>query len=71
MEMDPGRICRQMPAGRIVHVVLDNYAAHKRPKVRASLGRHPHVVFHFTPSSTSWPTRSRPRRQAEPAATHA
>jgi transposase len=43
-----------MPAGRIVHVVLDNYAAHKRPKVRAWLGRHPRFVFHFTPTSASW-----------------
>ena len=43
-----------MPAGRIVHVVLDNYAAHKHPKVRAWLGRHPRFVFHFTPTSASW-----------------
>jgi transposase len=45
---------RQMPAGRIVHVVLDNYAAHKHPKVRAWLGRHPRFVFHFIPTSASW-----------------
>jgi hypothetical protein len=29
-----------VPAGKIVHVVLDNYAAHKHPKVRAWLDRH-------------------------------
>ena len=45
---------RQMPAGRIVHVVLDNYAAHKHPKVRAWLGGHPRFVFHLTPTSASW-----------------
>ena len=44
----------EVPAGKIVHVILDNYAAHKHPKVRAWLGRHPRFVFHFTPTSTSW-----------------
>ena len=43
-----------IPAGKIVHVVLDNYATHKHPKVRAWLGRHPRFVFHFTPTSASW-----------------
>ncbi len=42
------------PAGKVVHVILDNYAAHKHPKVRAWLERHPRVVFHFTPTSCSW-----------------
>jgi transposase len=31
----------QVPAGKIVHVILDNYGAHKHPKVRAWLERHP------------------------------
>lgn len=44
----------QAPAGKIVHVILDNYAAHKHPKVLAWLGRHPRFVFHFTPTSCSW-----------------
>jgi transposase len=43
-----------IPAGKIVHVILDNYATHKHPKVRAWLGRHPRFVFHFTPTSASW-----------------
>jgi transposase len=38
-----------VPAGKIVHVILDNYAAHKHPKVRAWLSRHPRWIFHFTP----------------------
>ena len=25
----------EVPAGKIVHVILDNYAAHKHPKVHA------------------------------------
>jgi hypothetical protein len=37
-----------------VHVILDNYAAHKHAKVRAWLERHPRWTFHFTPTSASW-----------------
>ena len=44
----------EVPAGKAVHVILDNYAAHKHPKVRAWLDRHPRFVFHFTPTSCSW-----------------
>ena len=42
------------PVGKIVHVILDNYATHKHPKVKAWLERHPRFVFHFTPTSCSW-----------------
>ena len=45
---------RDIPAGKIVHVILDNYAAHKHAKVRAWLKRHPRWTFHFTPTSSSW-----------------
>src|SRR6478736_5430719 len=45
---------REVPIGRIVHVILDNYGSHKHPKVRAWLGRHPRFVFHYTPTSCSW-----------------
>ena len=44
----------KIPAGKIVHVILDNYAAHKHPKVIEWLGRHPRFTFHFTPTSASW-----------------
>jgi transposase len=44
----------KVPAGKIIHVVLDNYAAHKHPKVLEWLARHPRFVFHFTPTSASW-----------------
>ncbi|KQO70645.1 IS630 family transposase [Methylobacterium sp. Leaf88] len=43
-----------VPAGKTVHAILDNYAAHKHPKVRAWLARHPRWTFHFTPTSASW-----------------
>jgi transposase len=44
----------QVPAGKIVHAIVDNYATHKHPKVRAWLARHPRWSFHFTPTSASW-----------------
>jgi transposase len=37
-----------------LHVVLDNVSTHKTPAVRAWLGRHPRITFHFTPTSASW-----------------
>jgi transposase len=45
---------RQVPVGKAVHAILDNYAAHKHPKVRAWLDRHPRWTFHFVPTSCSW-----------------
>jgi transposase len=44
----------KVPAGKVIHVILDNYAAHKHPKVIAWLTRHPRFTFHFTPTSASW-----------------
>jgi transposase len=45
---------REVPNDKAIHVILDNYAAHKHPKVRAWLTRHPRWTFHFTPTSASW-----------------
>jgi transposase len=45
---------REVPADKAVHVVLDNYATHKHPKVTAWLQRHRRFTFHFTPTSCSW-----------------
>lgn len=45
---------RDVPAGKTIHVILDNYATHKHPKVQAWLSRHPRWTFHFTPTSSSW-----------------
>jgi transposase len=44
----------ELPVGKVVHVILDNYAAHKHPKVRQWLDRHPRFTFHFVPTSCSW-----------------
>jgi len=41
-------------AGKLIHVILDNYGSHKHPKVLRWLGRHPRFVFHFTPTAGSW-----------------
>ena len=39
---------------RKLHLVVDNYATHKHPAVRAWLARNPRVTLHFTPTSGSW-----------------
>jgi transposase len=44
----------ETPAGKTIHVILDNYAAHKHPAVLAWLARHKRFSFHFTPTSCSW-----------------
>ena len=48
------RIEAVVPAGKLIHAILDNYAVHKHPKVRAWLARHPRWTFHFTPTSCFW-----------------
>ena len=44
----------QTPADRDLHLILDNYATHKHPKVRKWLSRNPRFHLHFTPTSASW-----------------
>ena len=39
---------------RELHLVVDNYATHKRPEVRAWLAANPRLQVHFTPTSGSW-----------------
>jgi len=45
---------REVPAGKAIEAVVDNYVTHKHPKVQAWLKRHPRWTFHFTPTSASW-----------------
>ena len=40
--------------GQELHLVMDNYATHKHPKVLAWLKRHPRFHVHFIPTSSSW-----------------
>jgi transposase len=47
-------IDREVPKNLKVHLILDNYATHNHPKVKAWLARHPRFELHFTPTSSSW-----------------
>jgi transcriptional regulator with XRE-family HTH domain/transposase len=54
----------QAPAELVLHLIVDNYATHKHPKVRSWIAwrnarqRRAHgadrIVLHFTPTSSSW-----------------
>lgn len=45
---------KSAPPGVDVHLILDNYATHKHPKVLRWLAKRPHFHLHFTPTSASW-----------------
>jgi transposase len=47
-------IDRETPKGLQVHLILDNYATHKHPNVKAWLAKNPRFHLHFTPTSSSW-----------------
>ena len=47
-------IDRETPKDKEVHLIADNYATHKHPKVQKWLERHPKFKIHFTPTSASW-----------------
>jgi transposase len=47
-------IDRKTPKHLALHLIVDNYATHKHPDVRAWLAKHPRFVMHFTPTSASW-----------------
>lgn len=42
------------PPGKQLHLIVDNYATHKHPKVQRWLTKHPRFHVHFTPTSASW-----------------
>jgi hypothetical protein len=45
---------RDVPAGLDVHLICDNYATHKTPRVRRWLDLHPRFHMHFTRTYSSW-----------------
>ena len=47
------QVARAYPTGEL-HLVMDNYATHKRPEVKAWLADNPRIHAHFTPTSGSW-----------------
>lgn len=48
------QIDKQTPQDLDLHLVIDNYASHKHPKVRTWLAQHPRFHIHFTPTYSSW-----------------
>ena len=48
------RIDRKTPKHLQLHLIVENQATHKRPKVQAWLAQHPRWVVHLTPASASW-----------------
>ena len=44
----------QTPSELDLHLIVDNYATHKHPKVQRWLKRHPRFHMHFTPTASSW-----------------
>ncbi|MGB5218774.1 MAG: IS630 family transposase [Smithella sp.] len=48
------KIDTQTPTDQDLHLIVDNYATHKHPRVKAWFKRHPRFHLHFTPTSSSW-----------------
>jgi transposase len=48
------QIDAETPAELDLHLIVDNYATHKHPKVQSWLKRHRRFHIHFTPTSSSW-----------------
>jgi transposase len=42
------------PSELDLHVIADNYATHKHPRVTSWIKRHPRFHLHFIPTSSSW-----------------
>jgi transposase len=49
-----GRIEECTPPGKQIHLIIDNYSAHKHAHVRQWLCDHPRFHIHYTPTSGSW-----------------
>lgn len=45
---------RETPPGLALHLIIDNYATHKHPRVKQWVAAHPRFHLHFTPTSSSW-----------------
>src|SRR5262245_43693038 len=48
------QIDAETPSDLDLHLIVDNYATHKHPKVEAWLKRHKRFNLHFIPTSSSW-----------------
>lgn len=47
-------INKTTPPDKEIHIICDNYATHKHPKVKSWLRYHKRFHVHFTPTSASW-----------------
>jgi transposase len=48
------KIDAETPAGLDLHLIVDNYATHKHPKVKRWLSKNKRFHVHFIPTSSSW-----------------
>jgi transposase len=48
------KIDAETPPELDLHLIVDNYATHKHPKVKSWLKRHKRIHMHFIPTSSSW-----------------
>jgi transposase len=48
------QIDSETPPELDLHLIVDNYATHKHPRVQSWLKKHPRIHMHFTPTSSSW-----------------
>ncbi len=47
-------IVASQPRGRQIHIIVDNFSAHKTKLVKQFLESHPKVTIHYTPTYSSW-----------------
>jgi putative transposase len=48
------KLDESIPPDLDVHLIVDNYATHKHPKVRTWLAQRPRYQIHYTPTYSSW-----------------
>jgi transposase len=48
------KIDAETPSNLDLHLIVDNYATHKHPRVKSWMRRHPRFHIHFIPTSSSW-----------------
>ena len=48
------KIDAETPSHLDLHLIVDNYATHKHPRVKSWMRRHPRFHIHFIPTSSSW-----------------
>jgi len=48
------KIDAETPQHLDLHLIVDNYATHKHPRVKSWIRRHSRFRLHFTPTSSSW-----------------